>query len=1714
MSSVISDAENKLLEDAASNFGETKNFGRDPALNGMDSFTLSVTFELDTLKGGTQALLWNTQQYGLLVHNNSLYVYLRGANGYMDVIALRGTLDETGWHDVQIVLDDKTNALNIWVDGENVHSGSGAGVDLGGQVYSDITAGMTPWGHTLKGQIADVSISNEAKDVDGSQSIAERMQAMDEGDLANVLPEQPNDYVNTAADISGDAAGGVREDVQGSVTGKLTAVDVDAGESGFQAETIQGAYGTLVIDASGEWTYSISDGSAVQALKSNESVSDVIRVKSIDGTEQEIVITVQGTDDAPVITGTDSGSVTEDASLMATGKLTATDKDAGQSGFIAESISGAHGTLNIDLNGSWTFVAMNSAAFQALGAGDSMNETFTVRTVDGTEQRINITLEGTDDVPVITGDNSGSVTEDASLTTSGKLDVSDKDGGESGFQAESLEGAHGTLTIDQAGSWTYVAADSPEIQALNSGDTLEEVFTVKTADGTPHEIRVIVDGVDETTPPVEPVSEEEALDNIAEEFGGPRNLGRGSEINGMDSFTLSVTFELDTLGGGTQSLLWNTQQYGLILHNNHLYVYLRGSDGYMDVTSVGQAFDKTGWHDVQIVVDDASNGLNIYVDGDLVRSSSAAVVDLGGPLYSDVSVGQTPWGHQLKGQIADVSILNEARDVDPDQSVYERMYAMDQGDNAVSLPETQTDPDPVNNVAAVSGKSAGTVAEDNHLVASGKLIAEDADAGESGFQAATLQGSHGKLAIDSNGNWTYTGSDSPAVQALGEGDTLVETFTVRTIDGTEQTITVTIEGRDDAPVISGNFSGTVAEDSSLVASGKLTAQDADAGESGFKAVSLQGLHGALVIDAAGNWTYTGSDSPAIQALDEGDQLTEIFTVQTADGTEQTVTVTIEGNEDAAVITGTDSGSVTEDQDLTASGKLHASDADKNESGFQADAQQGDYGDFSINNSGNWTYTASADKVDALNTGDNRTETFTVKSIDGTEHTVSVNVAGADENTGGGGNTGEPGGGEVLSVSSVVELKALLDQGVSGVTIALQPGDYNNFYLSANPDSEVRIVSADPENPARVTGMAVNNSSNLSFEGIDFNVTSSAEVDMNWGRYIVRIENSNNINIENSEFSGLNNDIRDGGMIGLYTRNVTNLDVEGNEFHTLTRGALYDRSDDITVVNNDVSNIRSDGFDFTAVQGVHIEGNQFKNFYPAPGDHGDYIQFWSTGTDRMTKDVVIRNNFMPQGVGDSVQAIFVRDESGAGYQNFLIENNLIYQSGYHGISVGGIDGLIIRNNTVLSNVGIDRNTWIGVNDSQNVVVEHNLASTFLYDGGNDYVKTGNIVATPDGTHGQDYELLFGAPLTQYSDSIQDFLTQNPVDAGADLLAIIHAGEKFAGDLGDNNIVGDEAANTMFGFSGNDTINGGGGDDTIRGGLGRDELTGGEGADTFVFDRTIDSNADAYGRDVITDFSAEDKISFAGLVKNDFSFIGSSKFAYENYDAAGQIQALEKAAQKLGSGEIDLGRDPSLFGMEDFTLSVAFELNSLDGGYQGLIWNHMQYGILVNNDGLRIALRNEGGGLVYKDIPGVISQTGWHDIQVTYDGGSGGLNVYMDGSLIHTETDTSISLSGPEYWNVTAGSKLGGSLLNGQIADVSVLDQVVAPDAEDTLYDRTIAFDDLDLAMKFDRSTGNTQVRYDEESGLLQADFNGDLEVDLEIELVGVNLADLSNDSFTF
>ncbi|MFO8212224.1 VCBS domain-containing protein, partial [Pseudomonas aeruginosa] len=135
---------------------------------------------------------------------------------------------------------------------------------------------------------------------------------------------------------------------------------------------------------------------------------------------------------------------------------------------------------------------VDNAAVQHLAAGESIVETYTVQSADGSAtSTITITIHGTDDVPVVT-DDARSVTEDDSVTAAGKLSVdgavtiSDADAGQSTFDTGTLAfgsstaagGAQlGQIAIQPDGRYTYTV-DNAAVQHLAAGESIVETYTV------------------------------------------------------------------------------------------------------------------------------------------------------------------------------------------------------------------------------------------------------------------------------------------------------------------------------------------------------------------------------------------------------------------------------------------------------------------------------------------------------------------------------------------------------------------------------------------------------------------------------------------------------------------------------------------------------------------------------------------------------------------------------------------------------------------------------------------------------------------------------------------------------------------------------------------------------------------------------------------------------------------------------------------------------------------------------------------------------------------------------------------------------------------------------------------------------------------------------------------------------------------------------------
>jgi VCBS repeat-containing protein len=252
-------------------------------------------------------------------------------------------------------------------------------------------------------------------------------------------------------------AGGVANAVPGTptATGDLLATDVDNTLDQFQAvaagaATING-YGTYELSADGVWTYTLDNAlAAVQALNvASTPLIDSFTVLSADGTSQLVTVTIDGTNDAAVITGTSVGTVVEAGGLanaiagtpIATDDLLATDVDNTLDQFQAVAAGAAtangYGTYELSAAGVWTYNLDNAnAAVQALDNGGFLSDSFTVVTADGTAQTVNITIQGTTDITNVSPTNITLQAADvgnglpAANATIGTLSTTDADAGD------------------------------------------------------------------------------------------------------------------------------------------------------------------------------------------------------------------------------------------------------------------------------------------------------------------------------------------------------------------------------------------------------------------------------------------------------------------------------------------------------------------------------------------------------------------------------------------------------------------------------------------------------------------------------------------------------------------------------------------------------------------------------------------------------------------------------------------------------------------------------------------------------------------------------------------------------------------------------------------------------------------------------------------------------------------------------------------------------------------------------------------------------------------------------------------------------------------------------------------------------------------------------------------------------------------------------------
>ncbi len=726
------------------------------------------------------------------------------------------------------------------------------------------------------------------------------------------------------------------------VNGAVTATDADAGAALSYA--LNGAPPAgLTFNSNGTYAFDPSHA-AYQSLAVGQSTVITVPYTVADNngatSTANLVITVTGTNDTPVAVA-DSGSLAENATLTATAAtgVLANDSDidsgdtrsvsavsfGGTAGTVGSALNGTYGTLTLNADGSYSYSATQPAS-EALAAGQTATETFTytVRDAAGAtaSTTLTFTITGANDAPTITGPLAGAVTEDGTLNTGGTLVITDPDAGQSSFVAQSgVAGTYGTFAITAAGVWTYTLNNAAaNVQALPGGAAPTETFTVTTADGTIRTITVTVNGTNDA-PVAQPaaftVAEDAAIVNGSVtatdvDSGSTRSFALNGAAPAGLTFNSDGTYSFNPANAAYQSLAAG--------QSTVLTIPYTVTDNAGATSTANLVITVTGTNDAPVA---QASSFTVAEDAPVVNGAVTATDADSGATLSYALNGAAPAGLTFNS--------NGTYSFDPSNAAYQSLGVGQS--TVITVPYTVTDNNGATstanlvitvtgtNDAPVAVANTGALAENATLTATAAtgVLANDTDidsgdtrtvsavnfGATSGTVGSALNGTYGTLTLNADGSYSYS-ANRPAADALTAGQVVTETFTYTVRDAAgataSTTLTFTITGANDAPTITGPLAGTVTEDGTLNTGGTLVITDPDAGQSSFVAQSgVAGTYGTFAITAAGVWTYTLNNAAAnVQALPGGAAPTETFTVTTADGTTRTITVTVNGTNDAPV----------------------------------------------------------------------------------------------------------------------------------------------------------------------------------------------------------------------------------------------------------------------------------------------------------------------------------------------------------------------------------------------------------------------------------------------------------------------------------------------------------------------------------------------------------------------------------------------------------------------------------------------------------------------------------------------------------------------------------------------------------------------------------------------------------------------------------------------
>ncbi|WPN33131.1 Ig-like domain-containing protein [Pseudomonas sp. P5_109] len=902
------------------------------ALHGGGNGTETFTYTITDSDGDS-----STANLVLQIHNNDDPVTLQGLNVYGgELTVYEKNLSDGSAPSTSALTQSGTFTVTA-LDGVTSLTVGGIAVVTGGVAAGFPQSITTPLGSTLtitgfNAATGVVSYSYTLNDneshptANGANTLPEQFTVTavdDNGTTAtgsldvNIIDDLPTakpdtDSVQEGGTVSGnvldnDIAGADGPAATGAVVGVRAGSDTSTPALDGLNTHINGTYGYLTLDASGNAVYH-STPNAV----SGPGAVDVFTytVRDSDGDESTTTITIDvynsclkavsdndvtvyekaldlGKDGQDLVAGTVIGSDPTNTGETASGTLVGSVTHA--VGAITYALVGTNvgefGQIQLNANGTYTYTLTTppSTMPHANDGPNVMHETFTYQATDslGNIVTSTIVVNIVDDVPKAMNDSNLSTASETVTSLSGNVFNNDVIGADKvaiGLNAGpvtpgTFTGTYGTLVLNANGTYTYTLSTSDaDFKALHGGGNGTETFTYTITDA---------DGDISTANLVLNVHNNDDLVTLngLDVYGGEltvyeKNLGDGTTPN-IPALTQSGTFTVTALDG-----LQTLTVGGIAVVTGGVVAGFPQTA----VTPLGSTLTITGFN--------AATGVISY-SYTLNDNETHATANGANSLTENFNVVATDTdGDTANGQI-NVNIVDDLPSAKPDSS------SVTEG-GTVNISVLGNDISGADGPATVVGVRAGSNTATSAVGGLGNQIT----------------GAYGYLTLDANGNAVYH-SNPNSVGAAGATDTF--TYTVRDSDGDESTTTVTInvansniKANPDSDVTVYEKALDLSKDGQDLAAGTVTGSDpGNTGEtaSGTLVGSVSGASGALtytlvgsatgtygqmLLNADGSYTYTLTSAPKTSpnANDGPNSLSESFTYKATDASGNSSTSTI------------------------------------------------------------------------------------------------------------------------------------------------------------------------------------------------------------------------------------------------------------------------------------------------------------------------------------------------------------------------------------------------------------------------------------------------------------------------------------------------------------------------------------------------------------------------------------------------------------------------------------------------------------------------------------------------------------------------------------------------------------------------------------------------------------------------------------------------------